>query len=94
MEYAPAIRAAEIGISVEGATDVARSAADIILLAQGLEVLADGVEEGRRTFINILKCVRMGTSKKAAAPSSTSSNTSAWGRAPTSATCCQWRLLR
>jgi Mg2+-importing ATPase len=59
---APAIRAAEIGISVEGATDVARSAADIILLAQNLEVVADGVEEGRRTFANILKYVRMGTS--------------------------------
>lgn len=59
---APAIRAAEIGISVAGATDVARSAADIILLAQNLEVLADGVEEGRRTFANILKYVRMGTS--------------------------------
>jgi len=59
---APAIRAAEIGISVEGATDVARSAADIILLAQDLGVLADGVAEGRRTFANILKYVRMGTS--------------------------------
>ena len=59
---APAIRAAEIGISVESATDVARSAADIILLDQDLGVLADGVEEGRRTFTNILKYVRMGTS--------------------------------
>jgi Mg2+-importing ATPase len=59
---APAIRAAEIGISVESATDVARSAADIILLDQDLGVLADGVEEGRRTFANILKYVRMGTS--------------------------------
>jgi Mg2+-importing ATPase len=59
---APAIRAAEIGLSVEGATDVARSAADMILLAQDLGVVADGVEEGRRTFANILKYVRMGTS--------------------------------
>ncbi len=59
---APAIRAAEVGISVEGATDVARSAADMIMLSQDLGVLADGVEEGRRTFANILKYVRMGTS--------------------------------
>jgi Mg2+-importing ATPase len=59
---APAIHAAEVGISVEGATDVARSAADLILLAPDLGVLADGVEEGRRTFANILKYVRMGTS--------------------------------
>jgi Mg2+-importing ATPase len=59
---APAIHAAEVGISVDGATDVARSAADLILLAQDLGVVADGVEEGRRTFANILKYVRMGTS--------------------------------
>jgi Mg2+-importing ATPase len=59
---APAIHAAEVGISVDGATDVARSAADMILLAQDLGVVADGVEEGRRTFANILKYVRMGTS--------------------------------
>jgi Mg2+-importing ATPase len=59
---APAIHIAEIGLSVEGATDVARSAADVILLAQDLSVIADGVEEGRRTFANILKYVRMGTS--------------------------------
>jgi Mg2+-importing ATPase len=59
---APAIHAAEVGISVEGATDVARAAADIILLAPDLGVLAEGVSEGRRTFANILKYVRMGTS--------------------------------
>ncbi len=59
---APAIHAAEVGLSVEGATDVARSAADMILLAPDLSVLADGVVEGRRTFTNILKYVRMGTS--------------------------------
>jgi Mg2+-importing ATPase len=59
---APAIRAAEVGVSVEGATDVARAAADIILLAPDLGVLAEGVTEGRRTFANILKYVRMGTS--------------------------------
>lgn len=59
---APAIKAADAGISVESASDVARAAADIILLAPDLGVLADGVEEGRRTYANIMKYVRMGTS--------------------------------
>jgi len=59
---APAIRSADVGLSVDGATDVAREAADMILLAPDLGILADGVEEGRRTFTNILKYVRMGTS--------------------------------
>ncbi|BAM92092.1 putative magnesium-translocating P-type ATPase [Bradyrhizobium oligotrophicum S58] len=59
---APALKAADIGLSVDGATGVAQSAADIILLASDLEVVADGVEEGRRTFANILKYVRMGAS--------------------------------
>jgi Mg2+-importing ATPase len=59
---APAIHAAEVGLSVDGATDIARSAADMILLAPDLGVLADGVEEGRRIFANITKYVRMGTS--------------------------------
>ncbi|MDF2118605.1 magnesium-translocating P-type ATPase [Roseiarcaceae bacterium H3SJ34-1] len=59
---APAIHAADVGLSVEGGTDVAREAADIILLAPDLGVLADGVVEGRRTYANIMKYVRMGTS--------------------------------
>jgi len=59
---APAIRAADVGLSVEGATDVAREAADMILLAPDLNVLADGVAEGRRTYANIMKYIRMGTS--------------------------------
>ena len=59
---APAIKAADAGISVESATDVARAAADLILLAPDLGVLADGVEEGRRTYANIMKYLRMGTS--------------------------------
>ncbi len=59
---APAIHAADVGLSVEGATDVAREAADMIMLVRNLKVLADGVEEGRRTFANILKYVRMATS--------------------------------
>lgn len=59
---APAIHAAHVGLSVAGATEVARAAADMILLAPSLNVLAAGVREGRRTLANILKYVRMGTS--------------------------------
>ncbi len=59
---APAIHAAHVGLSVQGATEVARAAADIILLAPSLNVLSAGVREGRRTLANILKYVRMGTS--------------------------------
>jgi Mg2+-importing ATPase len=59
---APAIHAADVGLSVDGGTDVAREAADIILLAPDLDVLGDGVVEGRRTYANIMKYVRMGTS--------------------------------
>ncbi|RYJ03182.1 MAG: magnesium-translocating P-type ATPase, partial [Acetobacteraceae bacterium] len=59
---APAIHAADAGISVEGATEVARGAADLILLAPDLGVLADGVAEGRRTYANVMKYIRMGTS--------------------------------
>jgi Mg2+-importing ATPase len=56
------LKAADIGLSVAGATGVAQAAADMILLASDLEVIADGVDEGRRTFANILKYVRMGAS--------------------------------
>ncbi len=59
---APAIKAADAGVSVDGASDVARAAADMILLEHDLEVVADGVTEGRRTYANIMKYVRMGTS--------------------------------
>ncbi|RXF69893.1 magnesium-translocating P-type ATPase [Hansschlegelia zhihuaiae] len=59
---APAIRAADAGLSVDGATDVARAAADLILLEADLGVLAEGVAEGRRTHANILKYIRMATS--------------------------------
>jgi len=59
---APAIHAADVGLSVEGATDVAREAADMILLAPDLGILAEGVAEGRRTYANIMKYIRMGTS--------------------------------
>ena len=53
---------ADVGISVDSATDVAKDAADIILLEKDLDVLADGVAEGRRIFANTIKYVLMGTS--------------------------------
>ena len=59
---APALHAADVGLAVEGATDVARAAADMIMLEPDLGVIADGVEEGRRTYTNIMKYLRMGTS--------------------------------
>ena len=59
---ASAIHAADIGISVDTATDVAKDAADIVLLEKDLGVLADGVVEGRRIFANTIKYVLMGTS--------------------------------
>ena len=59
---APALHVADVGISVDNATDVARSAADIILLEPSLEAISQGVTEGRRTFANTLKYIRMGTS--------------------------------
>ncbi|QUD88144.1 magnesium-translocating P-type ATPase [Phenylobacterium montanum] len=59
---APAIKSAHIGLSADGATAVARAAADMILLDTDLGVVADGVEEGRRTFANILKYIRMASS--------------------------------
>ncbi len=59
---APALHAADAGISVSNAVDVAKQAADIVLLEKDLNVLCDGVEEGRITFTNTLKYVFMATS--------------------------------
>jgi Mg2+-importing ATPase len=56
---APALRAADIGISVDSAVDIAKEAADIILLEKSLLVLDEGVVEGRTTFCNMLKYIRM-----------------------------------
>jgi len=59
---APALHAADVSISVQSAVDVAKEAADIVLLQQELRVLEAGVREGRRTFANTLKYVFMATS--------------------------------
>jgi P-type Mg2+ transporter len=59
---ATALHAADVGLSVDSAVDVAREAADFVLLERDLEVLVDGVREGRRTFANTLKYVFIATS--------------------------------
>jgi Mg2+-importing ATPase len=59
---APALRAADVGISVDTAVDIAKESADAILLEKDLHVLEEGVLEGRKVFANILKYVRMGAS--------------------------------
>jgi Mg2+-importing ATPase len=59
---APSLHAADVGISVAGAVDVARGAADIILLDRGVGVLHTGIIEGRKAFGNVMKYLLMGTS--------------------------------
>ena len=59
---APALRAADVGISVDNAVDIAKESADMILLEKSLMVLEEGVLEGRKVFVNILKYIRMGAS--------------------------------
>ena len=59
---APSLRAADVGISVATAVDVARDAAEIILVEPGLRVLHNGIIEGRRAFGNVMKYLLMGTS--------------------------------
>jgi P-type Mg2+ transporter len=59
---APSLHSADVGLSVDGAVDVARDAAALILLEHDLGVLHDGVLEGRRTFGNIMKYIMMATS--------------------------------
>lgn len=59
---APALKASDVGISVNNAVDIAKESADIILLKKSLMVLEDGVIEGRKTFGNIIKYIKMGSS--------------------------------
>jgi Mg2+-importing ATPase len=59
---APALHAADVGISVDGAVDVARESADIVLLKSDLGILRRGVADGRRTFANTLKYISITTS--------------------------------
>lgn len=59
---APPLRAADVGVSVDDAVDVAKQAADLILLRHSLDALRHGVLEGRRTFANVMKYIRMATS--------------------------------
>lgn len=59
---APALKAADVGISVDNATDIAKNTADIILLKKSLLILADTIVEGRKTFANTLKYIKMGAS--------------------------------
>ena len=59
---APAMKTADVGISVDTAVDVAKESADIILLKKSLLILEDGIIEGRRVFGNIIKYIKMGAS--------------------------------
>jgi len=58
----PALKAADVGISVDTAVDIAKESADIILLEKSLLVLQEGVTEGRKVFANITKYIKMGAS--------------------------------
>lgn len=59
---APSLTNSDVGISVDTAVDIAKESADIILLKKDLNVLVDGVSEGRRTFINLMKYIKLATS--------------------------------
>ena len=59
---APALKAADVGISVDNAVDIAKESADIILLENSLRILEQGVLEGRRVFGNIVKYIKMAAS--------------------------------
>ena len=59
---APALKAADVGISVNNAVDIAKDTADIVLLEKDLNVLQDCIADGRRTFRNVVKYIKMGAS--------------------------------
>src|SRR5437899_12308570 len=59
---APALRAADVGISVDNDVDIAKESADMILLEKSLMVLEKGVLEGRKVFVNMLKYIHMAAS--------------------------------
>jgi len=59
---APSLRAADVGISVDSAVDVAKESADIVLLEKSLMILEEGIKEGRKVFANIVKYIRMSSS--------------------------------
>ena len=59
---APAMRAADIAISVDTAVDIAKESADVILLEKDLEILGNGALQGRRTFANIMKYIKISLS--------------------------------
>ena len=58
----PSLTNSDVGISVDTAVDIAKESADIILLEKDLNVLLDGVTEGRRTFVNLMKYIKLATS--------------------------------
>ena len=58
----PSLTNSDVGISVDTAVDIAKESADIILLEKDLNVLLDGVSEGRRTFVNLMKDIKLATS--------------------------------
>ncbi len=58
----PSLMNSDVGVSVDTAVDIAKESADIILLEKDLNVLLDGVTEGRRTFVNLMKYIKMATS--------------------------------
>ena len=58
----PSLTNADVGVSVDTAVDIAKESADIILLEKDLNVLLDGVTEGRRTFVNLMKYIKLSTS--------------------------------
>lgn len=59
---APSLNSAEVGVSVDTAVDITKETADIILLRKNLNVLTDGVIEGRKTFGNLLKYIKIAVS--------------------------------